>query len=321
MTNTQLNAKQQAILESLDGLVASAASREVANGVSRVLNLAKTHGLMAAASGDDQGGVFGMLNAQGTGPKQAPAQTSVANVSNVNPQDSYQMQQLSDILTMESFIGGLIALAVYHDHPQPYDLTQTSEVMAFIGAWATWRNAILTGNKVNLIAQILPLSGATGSSMNFKSTSATFHADLLAQLFGAMSLPQAEVTELDGFLTQLANALKDLKITSTRQSQSLRHFLSYYYFDPVQGSDLKLLKVRMIYLQVDQSAWEAALSSKVSVSTFSFNSSVYTATATLNDGLAQQNYTNIFNSMQQLTGKDADTIKKLVNVKTIGGNA
>jgi len=88
-------------------------------------------------------------------------------------------------------------------------------------------------------------------------TSAELHSEFLAELFGAFALPESVTEQLDGILT-------DVYLPS--QSQTIDHFLTYYYFDAVSNPSIEglspvlyLPKIRTFYLQIEQQTWEASM--------------------------------------------------------------
>ncbi|APE31376.1 hypothetical protein BOX17_10710 [Halomonas aestuarii] len=164
----------------------------------------------------------------------------------------------------------------------------------------------------------LPGMEASTETKSLSTTSADLHVDLLNALFGALSLPESVLTQLDGILTEISETLKSLKLSFSSQSQTLNHVVSFYYLSPVEGTSppINEMKVRFLYLQIDQNSWKAS-AGKSSVEHFSFDMILTQTSSTMSSGIVSANTSNIVNSLMALTAKDPDEISKLTGAKGV----
>ena len=79
------------------------------------------------------------------------------------------------------------------------------------------------------------------------------------------------------------------------------------------------MKLRFVFMQIDQSSWKAAVG-KSSVENFSFSMTLYTSDSVMNAGMVSSNALTIAQSLQKLTAKDAASIQALIGAKTIASN-
>jgi hypothetical protein len=251
----------------------------------------------------------------------APGTNSVATVPTTP--DTMMYQLLAQIQTLDSYIQILTAFCLYNDHPAPYDITDPVQATQFTQAMAKWRNYVTTGGTVKALAAYLPVGEISTQTMSKTVTSVDLHADLLSSLFGGFGFSASTMNELDSILTNLANSLADLSMKFESASETMDHFLTYYYFGTVQGTGgenqppaMYDVKLRMFYLHVDQSSWKASIG-KSSVTEFSFNMNWYQMDTTMNSALVATDMNTINSAIQTLTGKDAATINTLMNMKAV----
>jgi hypothetical protein len=225
------------------------------------------------------------------------------------------------MLTLESYIAVLAAWVVYSRHPAPYDLSKPGDATQCVIDIANAKNYILTGGVIKAIPMYLPGLSNTVSTKSINTTSATIHTDLLKILFAGLTLSPTVLADLDGVLTAVTDTLKNLKLSFATQSQAFEHALSYYYFDTVEGSSppLQAMKLRFVFMQIDQSSWKAAVG-KSSVENFSFSMTLFTSDSVMNAGMVSSNALTIAQSLQKLTAKDAASIQALIGAKTIASN-
>lgn len=104
------------------------------------------------------------------------------------------------------------------------------------------------------------------------------------------------------------------------------HFLTYYYFSPVDGTGegtaipaMFKANVRTFYLHVDQKSWLATVKAKgdASVSKVDFSMNYYDLVSIMNSDLVARNMTAINSAIQKLTGKTDEEINKLMNMQAI----
>ena len=252
---------------------------------------------------------------------QAPGTTSIATVPTTPDTSMYQM--LSQVQTLDSYISLLTAFSVYNEHPKPYDITVPAEASAFTKAVAKWRNYVITGGAVKAMAGYLPVGTITTQSYSKNVTSADLHLEFLTELFASFSLPEAAMTELDGILTKVVSQLSELKLSFETQSETLDHFLTYYYFSTVEGTGggtgipaMYVPKVRTFYLHIDQATWKASVG-KSTVNHFEFHMNYFDMDTTMNPGLVANDMTAINGTIQKLTGQTAKEVNALMNMKAI----
>lgn len=253
-----------------------------------------------------------MLNSVG----KAPGATSIATVPS-SPQ-SYELDMLTNVQTIESYIAVLTALVMYNKHPDPYDLSDPAQATQFVIDTANAKNFVMTGGTVKDIPLYLPGMSTASDAKTIHTTSASIHVDLLKVLFSGLSLAAGALTELDGVLTEVVDTLQDLQLKFQSETETFNHQISYYYFSPVDGSDppLNEMKVRFLYLQVEQSSWIASIG-KSNVQQFDFNMTLTTSDAVLNNNMVASNAAAIAQSCQQLTSKTPQEIQKLIGSKGI----
>jgi hypothetical protein len=251
----------------------------------------------------------------------APGTTSIATVPNTPDITMYQM--LGQVQTLDSYISLLTAFSVYNEHPNPYDITVPAEASAFTRAVAKWRNYVITGGAVKAMAGYLPVSNITTQSYSKSVTSADLHLEFLGELFGAFSFPAAAMVELDSILTKLVAQLGNLKLSFATQSETLDHFLTYYYFSTVAGTGgdtgipaMYVPKVRTFYLHIDQASWQASVG-KSSVQNFNFNMNYFDMDTTMDPRLVANDMTMIDGTIQTLTGQTAAEVNKLMNMQAV----
>jgi len=251
----------------------------------------------------------------------APGTTSIATVPNTP--DTNMLQMLSQVQTLDSYISLLTSFSVYNEHPEPYDITQPAEASTFTRAVAKWRNYVITGGAVKAMSGYLPVGDITTQSYSKSVTSADLHLEFLGELFGAFSFPEAAMTQLDSILTKLVAKLGELKLSFETQTETLDHFLTYYYFSTVAGTGgetgipaMYVPKVRTFYLHIDQSSWKASVG-KSSVEKFKFDMNFFDMDTTMNPGLVANDMTAINGTIQTLTGQTAAEVNKLMNMQAV----
>lgn len=253
-----------------------------------------------------------LLNSVGTAPGATTAVTVPAAPA------SGDVALIQNVQTLDSYIATLTALVMYNNHPAPYDLSDKQQAAQFVIDLANARNFVVTGGTVKAIPMYLPMGEATTQSFNKTTTSADLHLEVLTALFGALNLPSGVLTELDGILTEIAGSLQNLQLSFTTQTQTLNHFVSFYYLTPVPGTNppVNQMNVEFIYLQLAQSSWKASVG-KSSVSHFTLDMTTTRTTATMSAGIVAANTSNIVSSLLALTGNDAHTISEMTKMKGV----
>lgn len=268
------------------------------------------------AGAPDKNDLDARLKAAGT----APGATSIVTVPAAPVSGDIALVQ--NVQTLDSYIALITALVMYQNHPTMYDLSNKRQAAQFVIDLANTRNSVLSG-RVGSIPAYLPMGEATTQSFNKSTTTVDLHVDLLNALFGALSLPSSVLSELDGILTEIASSLANLQLSFTTQTQTLNHFVSFYYLTPVPGSNppINQMNVEFIYLQLDQSSWQASVSagkSSSTVSNFTLNMTTTRTTATMSAGIVAADTQKIVNTIENLTSaQDADTISKWTQMKGV----
>jgi hypothetical protein len=284
-------------------------------GISPALVATNTRSYIAATT-PSSSDINTLLNNFGT----APGASTIVTVPSAPV--SGDLALIQNVQTVDSYIAALTALVMYNNHPAPYNLSDKQDAAQFVIDLANTRNFVVTGGTVKAIPMYLPMGEATTQSFNKSTTSAELHIDLLDALFGALGLPSAVLTELDGILTEIADALKNLELSFTRQTQTLNHFVSFYYLLPVPGTNppINQMNVEFIYIQLSQSSWEATVKvgkNSGTVSNFTLDMTTTRTTATMSAGVVAANTSNIVSSLMALTENDATTISDMTKMKGI----
>lgn len=271
---------------------------------------------MLADAGDTDPPPSDDLSAMLNGVGKAPGATSIATVPS-SPQ-SYELDQLNNVQTIESYIAVLTALVMYNKHPDPYDLSDPAQATQFVIDTANAKNFVMTGGTVKDIPLYLPGMSTSSDTKTIQTTSVSIHVDLLKVLFSGLSLAVGALTELDGVLTDVVDTLQDLQLKFQSETETFNHQISYYYFSPVDGATppINEMKVRFLYLQIDQSSWMASIN-KANVEQFNFNMTLTTTDSVLNNNMVASNAAAIAQSCEQLTSKTPQEIQKLIGSKGI----
>lgn len=250
-----------------------------------------------------------------------PSTTSIATVPETPDTAMYQM--LSQVQTLDSYISLLSSLCIYNEHRDPYDITDPKQASQFTRAMAKWRNYVITGGGVKAMAGYLPVTSIADQSFSKTVVSADLHAELFTALFGAFALPEAAMTELESILTNVVGNIKELKLSFESQTDTLDHFLTYYYFAAVEGTGgegqppaMYVCKVRTFYLHISEASMKVAVG-KSSVKGFQFNMNYYDMDTTMNSGLVSTDMTAINDAIGTFTGKSKEELNTLMNMQAI----
>lgn len=201
--------------------------------------------------------LFSMLQSD----SKAPSSTAVAVVptdSDGKPSlSSDQVQQLKDVMMLTSFISVASMRHLYQTDWAKVvpDITKPDGAATFVKDTAKAKNYILT----SALGGYLSLNTSVARSFNQSTTSADLHLGFLTTLFDGFNFPKATLSELDGVLTSITKTLDGLKMSWSDQSSTLDHMIFLYYFDSVQGIDVKIPKVRLYFLHIDQSSWTGSV--------------------------------------------------------------
>eukprot|EP00588_Corethron_pennatum_P018152 CAMPEP_0194305022 /NCGR_PEP_ID=MMETSP0171-20130528/2559_1 /TAXON_ID=218684 /ORGANISM="Corethron pennatum, Strain L29A3" /LENGTH=296 /DNA_ID=CAMNT_0039056427 /DNA_START=172 /DNA_END=1062 /DNA_ORIENTATION=- len=225
---------------------------------------------------------------------EVPAVTAIAIVDkpSLTPDD---MQNLQDIQLLQSFINVLATKNMYDTHGA-YDLNDKAQSLDFVVQYANQLNFAMT----NSMGGYLNLEKASVFEVEKSITSAQIHTEVLSFLFKSMALPESALKELDALLTSVN---QKLEVSLEKTKSDLNHVLMFFYFEKVQGLDVKVAKMRFLFLTVEKSTWSATVG-KSTVGKFMFKMTQVDTAATMNGELVE---------------KDRDLIQKVIH-KMTGGN-
>jgi hypothetical protein len=251
----------------------------------------------------------------------APSVTSITAVA--SQPDNNMDQMLGQVQTLDSYISLLTAFCLCNEHPAPFDISKPLEASQFTRSMAKWRNYVATGGAVKAMAGYLPVSGITTENFSKSVTSADLHFEFLNHFFGDFSLPEKSRKQLDSILTKVAGKLGSLNMSFEQQSDTLDHFLTYYYFDTVSGTGgpdqpppMYICNVRLFYFHIDQTSWKASVG-KSSVNHFSFNMNYFISDTRMNSRLVATDMDAINSTIRNLTSKTAQQVNESMNMQGI----
>jgi hypothetical protein len=258
----------------------------------------------------DSDSLYDMLHTD----SKAPSSTAVAVIPGSGITADMQ-QQLKDVMMLTSFISVASMRRLYQTVYQkaPPDITTPQGAALFVQSAANAKNFVLT----SAMGGYLSLNTTSARSFKESSTSADLHLEFLNTLFTGFNFPQSTITELDSVLTSVTQTLSNLKLSWSDQSSTLDHMIFLYYFDGVQGlPDVKIPKVRLYFLHIDQSSWTATVG-KSSVSHLQFNMNFIDSVYDMDVDQVATDRDKIKALLQKLTGQDLDTLDQLLSPKTV----
>lgn len=264
---------------------------------------------MAGLAADDPApqSLADMLKTEAT---QAPASTSVAAVP---PAISAQeMQSLNDILLLNTYVSVASMRYLYQINPKGWDITDKAQAADFTRQAANAKFRILTDG----MGGFLSLNTSSARSMSKSVTSADLHFEFLSELFAGFDFPPAAMAELDSILTSVTKTLGELKMSWSDQSQTLDHMIFVFYFEEVAGLNYKLPRMRLFYLHIDQSSWEAAVG-KSSVKHFQFNMNYADNVYMMDPNSVESQRDAIQKLITKLTNQSLEAIDALTSPKVV----
>lgn len=267
----------------------------------------------APAAGPAPESLFDMLQTD----NKAPSSTAVSVIPTTNGTPSLnndQMQQLKDVMMLTSFISVAAMRQLYQTVYQktPPDITTPEGASLFVRSTVNAKNFVLT----SAMGGFLSLNSSSARSFKTQTTSADLHLEFLGSLFQGFNFPPATLKQLDSVLSSVTQTINSLKLSFTNQSSTLDHMIFLYYFDSVFGIDIKIPKVRIYFLHIDQSSWTASVG-KSSVSHISFNMNFIDSIYDMDVDQTAANRQKIKGLLQSLTGQDLDTLNKLLSPKVV----
>lgn len=257
----------------------------------------------------DSASLFDMLHKDAT----APSSTAIAAVPSTGLTPD-MIQQLHDVMMLTSFISVTsmrqLRNTIYKG-VMP-DITTPDGAAQFVKAAANAKNDILT----SAMGGYLSLETGSARSFSKSTTSADLHMEFLATLFDGFNFPQSTMKELDSVLTSVKDNIANLKLSWSNESSTLDHMVFFYYFDSVQGLDVKVPKVRLYFLHIDQKSWELSVG-KSNVNQFTFNMNFFDSIYDMDTVQTAADRDNIAALLKKFTGQDMDTLEKLLSPKKV----
>jgi len=239
-----------------------------------------------------------------------PSSTSIAAVpTNISQLD---MQNLNDVLLLNSYISVASCRYLYNINPKGWDITDPAQASDFARASANAKFKILTDG----LGSFLSLDTSSARNFHEETTSADLHLSFLTTLFGGFGFPASTMSELDGVLTSVNKTLDDLRLSWSDQSSTLDHLVFVYSFQPVPGLDMKLPQMRLFFLHIDQSSWTASCG-KNSITHFEFNMNFDDNIFNMNPQQVESNVTEIQDLISTMTGQSFAAIQDLTSPKAV----
>lgn len=219
--------------------------------------------------------------------KAPPSTSLVLNPNTPDTPGTNYTAQMGDAMLMESLVGVGAAQKML-DIQKDWPISDGKSAELFIQAYANQKN-----NAFLQLAAFLPNETATQQTFTKETSTATFHLDFLGALFKGFSLGTAAMGEIDNILTNVTASLANLSLESSSESMTMDHLLTIYFFEDVAGLDgVKVVKMRNMYMHVDQASFQWA-SGKSSGTTFTFHMSYFDSTFGVNTELITSNRAKI----------------------------
>ncbi|GBB95087.1 hypothetical protein RclHR1_24730001 [Rhizophagus clarus] len=142
------------------------------------------------------------------------------------------------------------------------------------------------------------------------------HLEFLNQLFKTFAFPQSVLTQLDTLLTSIVNKLKSLQLKWETTSEDVGFFTSFYYFEPVVGLPIKIPKLRLFYIHINNSSWIATIG-KSSAQKIHFDMTYNDFIFSINENVMKEFKETISDQINKLAGDQLAEIEKLISSKTV----
>lgn len=299
---------QSVELISLKDLIANSTAHPLGARTMRMLNTA----LAATPSAVDvpPDDLFALVHKD----KQAPSSTVIAAVSPDDLKNEEIKQQLNDVMMLTSFISVAASRRLYQTtyKDAPPDITTGPGAAALVKAMANAKNQVLT----SALSGYLSSESLVARSFSESTTSADLHFEFLKTLFDGFNFPKATINELDSVLTSVTQTIGDLHLSWSDQSSTLDHMVFLYYFDSVMGVDVKVPKVRIYFLHIDQKSWSASIG-KSSVTHFEFNMNFSDGIYTMDVTQTAKDRAKIQGLLEQWTAQNLEDLNKLLSPKAV----
>jgi hypothetical protein len=229
--------------------------------------------------------------------------------SNISKND---LQNLQDISLFDTYIMLCSAAYIYKHNSKGFDITKPYETAQFTKVLANARFLVITKG----LSRLLIPGNSSQQSFSKMTTCADLHLELLNEIFGSFGFSPSALKKLDNILTNVVKNLGTIKLDWSDQSQSLNHLISTYFFEEVKGLGVKVPKIRLFYLHIDQNSWEA-LTNKPSVEHFKFNMNYTDYTFTIDLTHMPDMREPIKAYIEDTTKKKLEDIQKLVAMDAI----
>ena len=181
------------------------------------------------------------------------AQTQVAALpTDLNQSD---IEGVKHILLLSTFINVAAMRIVSQAKPDGWDIGDPAEAAQLVRTSANSIFQVLSQS----MAGFFTLSSNTVQSMTKCMLAADLHLEFLGDLFKDFDFPAKSLKELDGIMTNVVKQLGDIKLGFNSSYETLDHLLFTFYLEEVGGTEYKVPKLRVFFLHIDQSSWEASI--------------------------------------------------------------
>ncbi len=224
------------------------------------------------------------------------------------------IENLNYIQLLDTYAAAYGAQVAYSRHAnKPWNIADPAEAADFVRSYANARFEVITKG----LSGVLSLQNATAASMSKDTTSADLHLEFIGGLFSAFGFDDVTMKELDNVLTNVTKSLSSLQMSWSDTNQALDHLVNLYYFEPVQGlPGVKVPKLRLFFLHIDQSSWTASIG-KSSISRFQFHMNYDDFQFTMSTAQMKLDAGKIQGFIEQSTGQGYDTVKKIAQASAV----
>jgi hypothetical protein len=183
-----------------------------------------------------------------------------------NPSQN-DVQNLQDISLLDTYVSVYSAAYIYKLNPNGFDITKPDEAANFTKVLANGYFRVIT----EALQGIVSTESSMQHSFSATTTSDDLHLKLREELFGSFGFSSTGKNQLDGIIKNIVKGLGILKETCSEEPQTLDYLFSVYYFEESQHiTGVRVPKIRLFYLHIDQSSWQAPVG-EFSQESFNFN--------------------------------------------------
>ena len=243
------------------------------------------------------------------------AQT-VSSVVVMPPKETYDMaeikKQLRNIQLLSTFANAYGMKLLYNERKdKPFDFGNVEEKGEFTRLAASKIHYAITKS----MGTFLNVTEAQEFSFEKDYNQKEFHMEFLKAIFGSFDFTTPTLLQLDGVLTQVFANLSNIKTTKSSEKNSLDHLIYMYYFDDVKGFEqLKVAKLRLFYLHIDNESWSKLVRVGKNSTTnvgFKFNMSYVDFKFDMNEENVERNRPKIEEVIELMTNKNFEDISKI----------